>query len=275
MNAIRAEFVKLVTTKMWWVLGLVLLGYVAFTAVILAFAFSSGMDASSGEMPPGQGTPQIPADALPPIIYSIAHSIGYVFPLLLGTLAVTGEFRHQTLTPTFLATPKRGKVLAAKLVVMAIFGALYGVVAVIAAVGPGAAILSIDDGVTGLDDGDLWAMFARIVLAMALWAIIGVGVGALIPNQVAAIVVVLAFTQFIEPILRTVAAFVDWAANIGDYLPGAAGDTLAGASIFTALGMSAGEAPALEWWHGGLLLLAYALVATVVGYLVSWRRDVT
>ena len=275
MNAIRAEFVKLVTTKMWWVLGLVLLGYVAFTAVILAFAFSSGMDASSGEMPPGQGTPQIPADALPPIIYSIAHSIGYVFPLLLGTLAVTGEFRHQTLTPTFLATPKRGKVLAAKLVVMAIFGALYGVVAVIAAVGPGAAILSIDDGVTGLDDGDLWAMFARIVLAMALWAIIGVGVGALIPNQVAAIVVVLAFTQFIEPILRTVAAFVDWAANIGDYLPGAAGDTLAGASIFTALGMSAGETPALEWWHGGLLLLAYALVATVVGYLVAWRRDVT
>jgi ABC-type transport system involved in multi-copper enzyme maturation permease subunit len=275
MNAIRAEFVKLVTTKMWWILGLVLLGYVAFTAVILAFAFSSGMDASSGEMAPGQGTPQIPADALPPIIYSIAHSIGYVFPLLLGTLAVTGEFRHQTLTPTFLATPKRGKVLAAKLVVMAIFGALYGIVAVLAAVGPGAAILSIDDGVTGLDDSDLWAMFARIVLAMALWAIIGVGVGALIPNQVAAIVVVLAFTQFIEPILRTVAAFVDWAANIGDYLPGAAGDTLAGASIFTALGMSAGESPALEWWHGGLLLLGYALVATVVGYLVAWRRDVT
>jgi ABC-type transport system involved in multi-copper enzyme maturation permease subunit len=275
MNAIRAEFVKLVTTKMWWILALVLLAYVAFTAIILAFAFSSGLDASSGEMSPGQGTPQVPADALPPIIYSIAHSIGYVFPLLLGTLAVTGEFRHQTLTPTFLATPKRGRVLAAKLVVMAIFGALYGVVAVIAAVGPGAAILSIDDGVTGLDDGDLWAMFARIVLAMALWAIIGVGVGALIPNQVAAIVVVLAFTQFIEPILRTVAAFVDWAANIGNYLPGAAGDTLAGASIFTALGMSSGETPALEWWHGGLLLLAYALVATVVGYLVSWRRDVT
>ena len=275
MNAIRAEFVKLVTTKMWWILLIVLFAYVAFTATILAFAFSTGMSSADGTGTPGQGAPQLPADALPPIIYSIAHSIGYVFPLLLGTLAVTGEFRHQTLTPTFLATPRRGRVLAAKLVVMAIFGALYGVVAVIAAVGPGAAILSIDDGLTGLDDGELWLMFARIVLAMALWAIIGVGVGALIPNQVAAIVVVLAFTQFIEPILRTVAAFVDWAASVGNYLPGAAGDTLAGASIFTALGMSAGEAPALEWWHGGLLLLAYALVATVVGYLVSWRRDVT
>ncbi|MHA6668868.1 ABC transporter permease subunit [Homoserinimonas sp. A447] len=275
MNAIRAEFVKLVTTKMWWILLVVLLAYVAFTATILAFAFSSGTTSADAGGMPSQGAPQLPADALPPIIYSIAHSIGYVFPLLLGTLAVTGEFRHQTLTPTFLATPRRGRVLAAKLVVMALFGALYGVVAVIAAVGPGAAILSIDDGVTGLDDGDLWSMFARIVLAMALWAIIGVGVGALIPNQVAAIVVVLAFTQFIEPILRTVAAVVDWAATIGNYLPGAAGDTLAGASIFTALGMSTGETPALEWWHGGLLLLAYALVTTVVGYLVAWRRDVT
>jgi ABC-2 type transport system permease protein len=268
VNAIRAELVKLLTTKMWWILILVLLGYVGFTSTILAFAFSTGLTAAD------PAAPQIPADALPPIIYSIAHSIGYVFPLLLGTLAVTGEFRHQTLTPTFLATPRRGRVLAAKLVVMAIFGGLYGVVAVIAAVGPGAAILSID-GVTGLDDSESWLMFARIVLAMALWAIIGVGVGALIPNQVAAIVVVLAFTQFIEPILRTVAAVVDWAAQVGSYLPGAAGDTLAGASIFTAMGMAAGDAPALEWWHGGLLLLAYALVATIIGYAVSWRRDVT
>jgi ABC-type transport system involved in multi-copper enzyme maturation permease subunit len=273
VNSIRAEFLKLVTTKMWWILLIVLLAYVAFTSAILAGAFSGGLPGGSGGT--GQGTPQLPADALPPIIYSIAHSIGYVFPLLLGTLAVTGEFRHQTLTPTFLATPKRGRVLAAKLVVIALFGALYGIVAVVGAVGAGGAVLSLGGGVTGLDDGDQWLMFGRIVLAMALWAVIGVGVGALIPNQVAAIVVVLAFTQFMEPILRTVSAFVDWAAEVGNYLPGAAGDTLIGASIFTALGMSAGEAPALEWWHGGLLLLAYALVATVVGYAVSWRRDVT
>jgi ABC-type transport system involved in multi-copper enzyme maturation permease subunit len=272
MRAIRAEFVKLLTTKMWWILLIVLTAYVAFTAGILALAFSGSLPEPGGA--PDPTTPQIPADALPPIVYSIASSIGYVFPLLLGTLAVTGEFRHQTLTPTFLATPKRGRVLAAKLVVMAIFGALYGVVAVVGAVGTGAAILSAN-GTTGLDDGDNWLMFARIVLAMALWAIIGVGVGALIPNQVAAIVVVLAFTQFIEPILRTVAGVVDWVAAVGNYLPGAAGDTLAGASIFTALAASAGNAPVLEWWHGGLLLLAYALVATIVGYLVSWRRDVT
>lgn len=266
--AIRAEFAKLLTTRIWWILLIVLAVYVAFTAVTLAAVFSGGLGADPD-------APELPAEALPPVIYSIAHSIGYVFPLLLGTLAVTGEIRHQTLTPTFLATPKRGLVLAAKLVAMIAFGALFGVAAVIGVVGPGGGVLSIGDGVTGLDDQDSWLMFARIVLAMALWAVVGVGVGALIPNQVAAVVVVLAFTQFVEPILRTVAVFVDWAAELGQYLPGAAGDALVGASIFSALGMADGTAPALDWWQGGLVLLAYAVVATVVGYLVSWRKDVT
>jgi ABC-2 type transport system permease protein len=268
MNAIRAEFAKILTTRIWWVLLIVLVGYIAFIVVILAGAFSTGLTANDPT------APQIPADMLPPVVYSIAHSIGYVFPLLLGTLAVTGEFRHQTLTPTFLATPRRERVLGAKLVVLAILGAVYGVAAVLAAVAPGAAILSID-GVTGLDDQDTWFLFARAVLAMALWAIIGVGVGALIPNQVAALVVVLAFTQFIEPILRTVSVFADWAAAVGKFLPGAAGDALVGASLFSAIGMGGGESGALEWWQGGLVLLAYAVAATVVGYLVSWRRDVT
>jgi hypothetical protein len=268
MNAIRAEFAKILTTRIWWVLLIVLVGYIAFIVVILAGAFSTGLTANDPT------APQIPADMLPPVVYSIAHSIGYVFPLLLGTLAVTGEFRHQTLTPTFLATPRRERVLGAKLVVLAILGAVYGVAAVLAAVAPGAAILSID-GVTGLDDQDTWFLFARAVLAMALWAIIGVGVGALIPNQVAALVVVLAFTQFIEPILRTVSVFADWAADVGKFLPGAAGDALVGASLFSAIGMGGGESVALEWWQGGLVLLAYAVAATVIGYLVSWRRDVT
>lgn len=268
MSAIRAEFLKLVTTRMWWILLIVLVAYVAFTASILAIAFSTGLASAD------PSAPQLPADALPPVIYSIAHSIGYVFPLLIGTLAVTGEFRHQTLTPTFLATPRRGRVLVAKLFVLAILGALYGVAAVISAVGPGAGILSID-GVTGFDDNEIWLMLARAVLAMALWAIIGVGVGTLIPNQVAAIVVVLAFTQFVEPILRTVAMFVDWASEVGKFLPGAAGDALVGASIFTALGMSGEDSSALDWWQGGLVLLAYAVIATVVGYLTSWRKDVT
>ena len=270
--AVRAESAKLVTVRLWWVLLIVLAGYVAFTAGILALAFSGLGGALGGT---GGDLPRLPDEALPPIIYSIASSIGYVFPVLLGTLATTVEFRHQTLTPTFLATPRRGVVLAAKYVVLFVFGAVFGLGALVASVGVGAPILAATDHSTGFGDPDTWLLLARIVLAMAICALIGVGLGALIPSQVAAIVIVLAFTQFVEPILRLVSSFWDWTAGIAQYLPGAAGDALVGSSIFTNLGGMSGETQVLDWWQGGLVLLAYAVVAGAIGYLTSWRRDVT
>jgi hypothetical protein len=257
---------------MWWVLLIVLVGYVAFTSGLLALVFGGLGDKLSAS---GGNVPKIPEAALPPIIYSIASSIGYVFPVLFGTLATTAEFRHQTLTPTFLATPRRGVVLGAKFVTLAVVGAVYGVAALIASVGLGASILAATGHDAGLGHSDTWLLFARIVLAMAIWAVIGVGLGALIPSQVAAIVIVLAFTQFVEPILRLVSTFADWMASIGKFLPGAASDALVGSSIFTSLGASTGETQSLDWWSGGLVLLGYAVLAGTFGYFTSWRKDVT
>lgn len=269
VGAIRAEFQKLFTTRMWWVLLLIMVGYVAFTAAILAAAFG-------GLLPNGGDAVPIPTEGLYELVYSIATSVGYVFPVILGTLAITGEYRHQTVTPTFLATPRRGTVLVAKLVVMAVVGAVYGVFSLVASVGAGAPLLALSDVETGLGENDVWLMFGRVVLAMALWAVIGVGVGTLIPGQVAAIVVLLAFTQFIEPILRMVAIFVVWMSGVGQFLPGAAGDALVGASIFTAFGMGGGApVESLEWWQGGLVLLAYAAATTIAGFFTTWRKDVT
>ncbi len=270
--ATRSEFAKIFTTRLWWVLLIVLVGYVGFTSGLLAAAFGGFGDKLAS---PGAGVPSLPDSTLAPVIYSIASSIGYVFPVLFGTLAVTSEFRHQTLTPTFLAQPRRGIVLGSKLAALAIMGAIYGIAALIASVGLGATILSATGHSTGLDDPETWALIARIVLAMSLWAVIGVGLGALIPSQVAAIVIVLAFTQFIEPILRTVASLWEWTAGIGKFLPGSASDALVGASIFNSLGAASGGNQSLDWWQGGLVLLAMAVIAAAVGYLTSWRKDVT
>lgn len=272
LRAVRSEFVKIFTTRMWWVLIIVLIGYVAFTAGLLAAVFGGLGEQIAAS---GGGVPQIPDALLPAIIYSIASSVGYVFPVLFGTLATTTEFRHQTLTPTFLAQPHRGTVLGAKLVTLSFFGGVYGVAALVASVGIGATILSATGHSTGLGDSDIWALLARIVLAMAIWAVIGVGLGALIPSQVAAIVIVLAFTQFIEPILRLVASFWEWTAGIGQYLPGAASDALVGSSIFTALGQATTDTQSLLWWQGGLVLLALAVVSAGIGYFTTWRKDVT
>ena len=269
--AIRSEILKLTSVRLWWVLLLILVGYVGFTAALLAGLFGALGDQMSAQ----EGAPQFPDGLLPPIVYSTATAIGYVFPLILGALAVTSEFRYQTLTPTFLAQPRRSVVLGAKLVVLAVAGALYGVAALVASVGLGAPVLTLVGVPAGLDDGDTWLLMARVVLAMALWAAIGVGLGTLIPNQVASIVIVLAFTQFLEPILRVGTSFVEWTAAVGRFLPGAASDALVGASVFTSLGSGTATVEPLEWWQGGLVLAAYGAVVAVIGALTTWRRDVT
>jgi hypothetical protein len=91
---------------------------------------------------------------------------------------------------------------------------------------------------------------------------------------VAAIVIVLAFTQFVEPLLRLASSFWEWTARIGGFLPGAASDALVGSSIFTAFS-GAAATEALEWWQGGLVLAGYAAVFLGIGALTTWRRDVT
>lgn len=267
--ATRAETTKQFTTSMWWVLALVLFAYIGFTAGVLAVVFAAS---ASGNLP--GDAPQIPADGMAAILYSSATSVGYVFPLLIGTLMVTAEFRHKTLTPTFLATPRRGRVLWAKLVVGTVLGVLFGVIGVIASVAPSAGFLAGFGLDTELGDPDIWAMVGRMILAYVLWVFIGIGVGALVRNQVGAIVGVLVFTQFLEPVARAAASFVDGVTTVTQYLPGAASDALVGASVF-AVTPGMGGTDGLEWWAGGLVLLGYAVVFLVLGQLTSWRRDVS
>ena len=274
LRSIAAEFAKIFTTRLWWILALVLFGYIGLLAGGLAALFSGLQTGAISPDTVNTGGGELSGfGSLPPIIYSFASSVGYVFPVLIGALATTGEFRHQTLTPTFLATPRRGVVLGAKTVALTLVGAGFGVVALAASVGIGAGIMSAFGVDALLLDSETWLLVARSVLAMALWAAIGVGLGVLVPSQVASIVIVLAFTQFIEPLLRLAASFLEVTAKIGNFLPGAASDALVGASIFTLMN-PAGAAP-LDWWQGGLVLLGYALVATVFGYAVSWKKDVT
>jgi ABC-2 type transport system permease protein len=268
--AFRAEVAKILTTRIWWILAIILVVYIVLVSGGLGalFGFFSTTDGPASQEAP-------PTEFLAPMLYGSVSTFGYVFPVLLGALAITTEYRHQMLTPTFLATPKRGLVLGAKSAALLLFGAVYGVVGVIASVGAGAGALALFGLDTQLGNSDTWALIGRGVLALALWAVIGVGLGALIPNQVAAIVVILAFTQFVEPTLRAVTMFADWAASLGRFLPGAASDALVGApSLFNAGATATGVEP-LDWWQGGLLLAALALVLTVVGYFVSWKRDVT
>ncbi len=264
LRATSSELTKQFTTAIWWILAIVLAGYVGITAAGLATVIgvaASGLlgDQTSSTGLDGAGT-----------LYSLAGSVGYVFPLLIGALLVTGEFRHKTLTPTFLAIPRRGTVLGGKVIAGAVMGLVYGAIAIIVTVAGVAGMLAVFGIDSGLGSGDTWAMLGRILISFVLWVLVGIGAGLLVRNQVAAIVIVLAFTQFVEPLLRLAGTLVSELSEVAKYLPGSAADALVGASIY---GSSSADG-SLAWWAGGLVLAAYAVVLLVAGHIFSWRRDI-
>ena len=259
--ALAAEWRKLTSTALWWVLALGMAAYLAFVGAAMAFSLTVA--------PEGQAPPLGGLDAAL-TVYGVLNAVGYVFPLVVGTLLVTTEVRHKTLTQTLLAEPRRGVVLGAKLVLAAGIGLLYGVAGVVGLVAAGAPVLSaVGDGAF-LDDPEVVRALLLGVLVTGLWAVLGTGFGAVVPHQVAAVVAILAFTQFVEPIARLALGAVDGLSVVSAYLPGAAADAVVGASLFSQMG----DVDLLPAWAGALVLLGYAAALTLAGRLTTFARDV-
>ncbi|MGB0102550.1 MAG: ABC transporter permease [Nocardioides sp.] len=261
--ALVGEYRKLVSTRMWWLLLLTLAGYLAFIAGVMALSFAAGQE----DLAPLLSGPELAA-----AIYGLINAIGYVFPLVIGSLVMTTEFRHQTITQSLLVEPRRGVFLAAKLLVTVPLGLLYGLVGTVAVVGVSAPVLAaVGDGAF-LTDADVVEVVLLGIVVTALWAVIGAAFGSVLTNQVAAIVVILAFTQFVEPIARVVLGAFEPLDAVAKFLPGAAADGLMGASFFGALG---GDSTDLLSRPAALVvLLAYGAALALIGRVTTLRRDI-
>lgn len=205
-----------------------------------------------------------PAEAVTVDMLGIA-GFAQVFALILGILAVTTEFRHGTVTPTVIVAPNRVRLVLAKLLAHVLAGLLLGALAVglctlIVLLG-----LSARDIDTGLSGEEITKVAVGLVLATALWAALGVGFGALVRNQVGAIVGAIGWTLVLENLLTIIPTFGDWVQKYG--LNGATNALSGIESEFTG--------DVLSQLQGGLLLTAYSLAFLVAGTLVLRRRDIT
>jgi ABC-2 type transport system permease protein len=189
-----------------------------------------------------------------------------VFALLLGILAVTSEFRHGTITPSLLVVPDRVRLILAKLGASLGSGLVLGIVSTGLATLAAALILdarSIDSGLTG---SQVTKMAIGSIVATALYAALGVGVGALVRNQVGAIVGTLVYLFVLENLLLLVPGVKD---GVPKYGFGGLGTGLTGTAGPHADPAPLGQVPA------GLLLTAYCAVFVVAGIAVMKRRDIT
>ncbi|MCL2849623.1 MAG: ABC transporter permease [Micrococcales bacterium] len=263
----QMEFRKYFSTRTWWMLLLVTFVWTGLNVATMVFAVHFGGAEMRAE--PDMFVPI--GDALARLLYSMGTTFGFVFPAIVGAMSVAGEYRHQTLTPTFLADPVRWRVLAAKFVSVVPLGALYALVVIAGCLVFGALPLAMLGDATALGSAQTWQMFARMVLAMVLWGLVGVGLGTLVNNQMVAVVSLLAITMFLEPTLRSIPMLIGHDVAILSYLPGALGDGITGETMYSMFTNNTLLSPA----PAALGLLAYAVVLTVGGYYLRFRRDVS
>jgi ABC-2 type transport system permease protein len=189
-----------------------------------------------------------------------------VFALLLGIIAVTSEFRHGTITPSLLLVPDRVKLMLAKLGASLSTGFVLGLAATGIAALLGSLILDARGVASVLTGSDVTKMIAGGTAAAGLYAALGVGVGALVRNQVGAIVGSLVYLFVLENLLTIAKPLRDPVAKYG--FAGLA-NGLTGTADPTA------NHPPLGQVGAGLLLAGYCAVVLIAGIVLLERRDVT
>jgi ABC-2 type transport system permease protein len=240
---IRTELLKLRTVRGPWLL--------LAAAPLLVVAGVSGVAASGGR----------PLDRAAQATAMAHVGLTSVFTLVFGILLAAGEYRHRTITDTFLSTPDRGRVVVAKLLVAAHAGAAAGVAGGLAGLAAEAVWWPARGASFAPADATTWATAAGGVLWTAAFAAIGVGVGALVRSLVGAVAAALAWVALVEGVVgRLLGGLARW-------LPFTAGQALGGTG-----GMITSDL--LPRWGGGVVLAAYTVLFAVAGVVVSARRDV-
>ena len=186
--------------------------------------------------------------------------------MVLAAMTVTGEYRTGMIRTTFMATPGRTLVLVAKVVVTAVFSAVYVAVMTIAAVAVAHVFAPPLVGAQmSFAEQGTWRLVGAITLYAALTAVLGVGVAALLRHSAGAVAVLLLWPLVIEPILGNLPSV---GSEVGPYLPFA--------NIFRFIDVQwLYPAYAMPWDETGSLLYFVAVIAVVYGaaLVVVHRRD--
>jgi ABC-type transport system involved in multi-copper enzyme maturation permease subunit len=242
---IASELTKLTTTRTprW-----LLVGQAALVAMALSGAVASG----------SLSTAQLATD--PGLRTLLEHGgVAAIISLALGITISAGEYRHGTIVDSLLTEPRRVRLVVGKLAAGLLIGLLVGVVIAGVTVGVSAAWYAVKDLPAGTGPATVLRSTAGIVLWQTLYLTLGVGLGAAVRAQAAAIVAAVAWLSVAE------VAVAQLLTPVGRWLP---------ATAARALGYDPDPA-LLSQVGGGLVLAVWTVLAGVAAVAVTLRRDVT
>jgi ABC-2 type transport system permease protein len=245
-SLVVAEFLKFRTTRS--AIGF-LLAAIALTGVATAGTVGSARDDRLGTL-------ELSREVVSGSLFAV------LIAFLVGILSVTTEWRHGTVTRTFLVMPRRGRVLVAKEIWIALLGAALAVLALLVMVIVAVPWLAVENSSLDLGVGGL---AARVVVATMLWGALGVGVGAVVQSQTPALVGAIIWILLVEALIIALLGLVDLE-SIGYYLP---------ARALSAFDGTENADGSLSMWPAGAVSLAWVVGLGAVGYFRMSRQDVT
>jgi ABC-2 type transport system permease protein len=189
------------------------------------------------------------------------HGVGFgsVLAEIAGIIAMAGEFRFGQADQTFLSEPRRSRVVTAKLAVVAVVGAVFGLVGAGITLGTSWIWLTIKGVGLPMGQSILWETLSGAVASAVLFAWLGLGVGAALRNQVVALVTVLGVQTVLEQTIFSAST------TVGRWLPAQASEALRQVPAPGLLSVGAGAAVLAAWVAG----------VVVVGYVRTVRGDIT
>ncbi|QTE31035.1 hypothetical protein [Pengzhenrongella sicca] len=268
-RVVAAEWTKLTSLRSPWWVAAVTVG----VAGLLTYLGARAASGDPGFQPLGD--------------LSTGLVLAMVGPLVLGVLIGAGEFRTGAFRTTFTAVPRRGAVLGAQALVVALFALGVGVLAAAASVvailpSAGSRGIAVD-----LTAGDTPGVLLGMVLLVVGLALLGLAVGALLRRTVPAVVTAL-FLVLILPLVLTIATDpMLGGADPASLVAPAAGSTTVGGTLDVLTPGSAGllmtspasagpmeGVPDLGPVGGGLVLAAWILVLLGAAAVRLRARDV-
>ena len=178
--------------------------------------------------------------------------------VVVAVLATAGEFQHRTIESTLLQVPQRRRLLAAKTLTAAAYGATLTLIGTASAFGVGLLTMRITAMPIQPVKPSLLLTIAGTALIGALWAVLAAGLGMLTRSTATALVALLLWRFVLEGIIPSVISHP----NLRPWLPSGAADAL----LF-------GRAELLPPLGGALLFAGYAALLTVAGAWMFTRWD--
>jgi ABC-2 type transport system permease protein len=251
IGLIRAEYRKLKSTQTWFWL---LLACVALTALLVVVQLATRND--------------LDTNGAVRDVFTSAYT-AYVPAFVLGILAVTTEFRYQTITPTLLATPSRWRLITAKLISYALVGLVYALACLVVAVAIAVPWLGSKHNINAsFGHNNIWTALLGIAVIVTLYGLVGLGWGAFVRNQVVAVSVGLIYVLIIEGLLQ----LIPYVRALYKFLPGAGAQAII--SPHTAYGPNE-TYQLLGVWGGVAVLVVWALGLSVLGAGWTMNKDIT